>query len=48
MKEFYTCGCWEDEDTGIVEFCKYHDKMAAAEELNDVAEEMRALSSIQK
>jgi len=32
MKEFFTCGCWQDEAEGIAKFCKYHEDLAAAEE----------------
>lgn len=32
-KVTYTCGCWEEDDTGIAEFCSYHDNIASAEEM---------------
>jgi hypothetical protein len=30
---YYKRGCWESEEDGIAEFCKYHDGLAAAEEM---------------
>ena len=29
------CGCWQNEEIGEAEFCKYHDNLAAAEEMTE-------------